>query len=226
MLLDEQSAVNCTLHIERVAFRCCLAAAGTWVDDSTCAFREAASSPGHPSNMMAKRLADWNKCLATESAGNDTLTDLIAAAGQVCFAAPGSTTEAQIALVSVLIVLGVLVALVVAVVAFCTCCVRSGKCASGVCAEGQMGGATRGRETRRPPSRPAARRTSSWRARRSSPPSTRSGATTTGARIMTGGVAWAMLARCRRAACCCCTEGTGIAVVQMCAADCELTTAH
>ncbi|KAL1408617.1 hypothetical protein Q8F55_005430 [Vanrija albida] len=57
---------------------------------------------------MAKRLAAWNSCLATAVAGNDTLTDLVANSGQVCFAAPGWYTWDQQSNRTLVMVLGIM----------------------------------------------------------------------------------------------------------------------
>ncbi|KAL1408616.1 hypothetical protein Q8F55_005429 [Vanrija albida] len=94
MSLSDQSAVNCTLSVPRIGFRCCLAASGTWLGGHTCAFREDPHQ-GVGENLMAKRLGEWNKCLAAAATGNDTLTDILASSGQVCSAAPGSYTATQ-----------------------------------------------------------------------------------------------------------------------------------
>ncbi|WOO82948.1 uncharacterized protein LOC62_04G006428 [Vanrija pseudolonga] len=120
MLLDDQSAINCTIDIGRAGFRCCLAAAGTWVNDVTCTFREQPALSGSSDNAMAQRLADWNRCLATEAAGNETLTDMLAAAGQVCFAAPGSTRYLRGAILGLLTGVGIVLALAAAALAYWT----------------------------------------------------------------------------------------------------------
>lgn len=107
MLLDDQSAVNCTVSVGRVGFRCCLRAGGQWLDDLTCAFREDVTKRGG-ARAMGGRLRAWNECLAIAAEGNDTLADALADAGQLCFAAPGSTTEAQEGLRVFLLALGAL----------------------------------------------------------------------------------------------------------------------
>ncbi|WOO82949.1 uncharacterized protein LOC62_04G006429 [Vanrija pseudolonga] len=55
---------------------------------------------------MGSRLRAWNECLATAAEGNDTLADMLADAGQLCFAAPGSTTEFQVVMRVLLLVFG------------------------------------------------------------------------------------------------------------------------